>query len=302
VGKKKHGYQDEAREAGKASAFERAWESLGFRVAAGAAVVLVSAAIAIVVVSLLGGDDLSKPETRLAAPPPIGPAPAIERSAAADVLASKTWDAMSEEERQLIESEVNRVFANASFRTSSLIIVANDIERRDGKTVLSRLYVPAEAPSGQELAQRILFYCETPDGTLQSHRYLISTQGSQHSVLGENQNLRSWNTILSDVKWIDVKDLGWKDIDGRRAHGFEVGFVFSGAGGSETPSEAGAGRALYWFDVENARLLERTKVVEDPLAQEQSTYRLDYRERSPVVIPDNLERPACVQDILARVQ
>ncbi len=299
MGKKKYGYQPEVREPGS---LDRLWENRNVRILTSALVVVAFALIAILVVTLLGGDELSTPDQRLVAPTPIGQSPSIERSAAADVLDSKTWDEMSEEERSLLESEVDRVFADSSFRASSALVVANDIERRDGKTVLSRLYLQAEGAGGPELAQRILFYCETPDGILEPHRYILSSSGNQYEIFAASQYPRSWNTILSDVKWTDVRDAGWKDIDGRRAHGFEVAFVFTGGAGSVPADESEGGRALYWFDVENARLLERAKVVKDQDVQKQGTYLLDYRELSPVVVPDDLEQPPCVQEILARVR
>ncbi|MBI5289704.1 MAG: hypothetical protein HY873_12095, partial [Chloroflexi bacterium] len=300
VGKKKFGYQPEAPQPG---ALDRLWDNRTFRIVGGAVIVAVFAIIAIAAVTLLGGDELSKSETRLLPPTPSGAAPNLERSAAADTLANKTWDAMSEEERQLVESEVNRVFDAATFRASNEIVLGIDVFRRDGKTLVSRQYQQIETTPGEPaLAEQTIVYC--PDGeSWKPYRYIVTPIQKQMDERTPSQSPRPWNEVVSDIDWSSVTDLGWKDIGGRRAHGFDVRFNFAGGSTGDAQATPGAERrARYWFDVENARLLERGQITEDPDVERQANYSLDYRQPPDLHIPDDLEKPACVQEVLAQVQ
>jgi hypothetical protein len=270
-------------------------------IAGAALVVVLFAGIGILIVTLLGGDELSEPDRRnlLPAPTVVGPPPEIERSAAADALSSKTWDEMSEEERRLVEEEVERVFANTTFRASNDLIVAIDVFRIEGVTDVSRQYVTVATPGEPTYGEQVTFYCEDPDtGSLLGYRYFASALETNLTIGRPDQFPRPWQTVLSDIDWSqEVVDLGFKEIENRRAHGFEVTFIFKGA-----PQATGAPRRVkYWFDVENARLLQRAETLVKKSDEEHNTYTLDYGQVPAVSIPDHLERPACVPDLMAKV-
>lgn len=300
MGKKKFGYQPEAPEPG---AIDRLWDNRTFRIVGGAVIVVVFAIVAIVVVTLLGGDELSKSDTRLAPPTPSGAAPELERSAAADVLANKTWDQMSDDERQLVESEANRVFDASTFRASNEIVLGIDVFRREGRTLVTRQYLQIDATPGEPaLAEQTIVYC--PEGeSWKPYRYIVTPIQKQVDERTPAQSPRPWNEVVSNIDWSSVTDLGWKEIDGRTVHGFDVHFAFAGvSAGDAQPTPGSERRARYWFDVENARLLQRGQITGDADVERQANYTLDHRLLPDLRIPDDLEQPQCVQDVLAQVR
>ena len=268
----------------------------------GATVLVVFAIAAILVVTLLGGGALSKSNARPQPPAPIGPGPQLERSAAADILGAKSWDDMSEEERALVQSEVSRVFDQDTFRATNDVIVAIDIFRQDGLTQVSRQYLNIETPGGkQALAQQVLVFCTQPDGTHLPYRYLLSPLQNEFAAVEASKYPRPWDRITADIDWSSVIDIGFDDVNGRRVHGFDVRYIFGDVEGAVPPT-GGERRTKYWFDVETAQLLRRAQIItEDPKTEARAAYTLDHSQLPPITLPDSLEKPACVQDVLAKV-
>lgn len=299
MGKKKRGQQDEP---SAPSALDRVFENRRFRITLGAAVIVAFALAAILVVTVLGGADLGKSDPLPKPPPPVGAGPQLERSAAADVLGAKSWDEMTEAERTLVQSEVNRVFDQDTFRATNDLIVAIDIFRDAGLTQMSRQYLRIETQNGkQALAQQLLFFCTQPDGTHLPYRYLLSPIQSEFAAPEASKYPRPWDRITADIDWSSVQDLGFDDVNGRRVHGFDVRYNFGSIEGAVPPTGEER-RTRYWFDVETAQLLRRGQIVEeDPETEARAAYTLDYSELPPIIIPDTLEKPACVHEILARV-
>jgi hypothetical protein len=292
VGKRKRGSENEGPE--KDGALERLLQNRPLAYVLGAAVVAAFAGLAILVVTLLGGDEIGTRPQAASVPAPIGP-PVYVRSDAADLLESKTWDEMSAGERSLVEAEIRRVFDNSTFRASSGFVLASDVARVDGDTLVSRQYQPIETPGNvPALAERILVYCNEPKA---AYRYIISPLQADFAETSTAQSPKAWGTSLSGADFSQVRDLGFKESErtGRRLHGLELAFKID-------PSVAQARPAQYWFDVETAQLAERGSITENDEASTQANwYYLQYDELPPITIPDSLEQPDCVRDILERV-
>ncbi|HXK32496.1 MAG TPA: hypothetical protein VNM91_00600 [Dehalococcoidia bacterium] len=249
--------------------------------ALGVAVVAISAGIAIGMVTLLGGSELSEAKPGLEVPGPIGPPPEIARSAAADILANKTWDEMTEEERALVRSEMERVYKNIDFRVRDEFILALDLARRDGQTIAARRYTPVETPGGRTIAATITqFFCTSPDDPATANVYEYGESPLQTPTPRYQQRPvteRPLNRLLSAADWSTAQDIGFRDIDGRRAHGFRMQFA--------NTSGTGTFEWEYWVDVENARVLE-VGPQDDP-----NTYHIDYRQYAPIVPPIDEDVP-----------
>lgn len=261
---------------GEGEQAHRRWDLKAWQwVALGVAVVAVSAGIAVGVVTLLGGSELSEAKPTVEVPGPIGPAPEIERSAAADVLAGKTWDEMTDEERALVRSEMERVYANTDFRVRSGLILALDIARREGRTVATRRHIPIETPGGRPAVATVTqFFCPRVDDPGIADLYEYSASPIQTPTAQRRQRPTSeapLNPLLTSARWDTAEDLGFKEIDGRRAHGFRLQFTDQ-ADGDQFESE-------YWVDTDNARVLQ---VGPD---EEPTTYHIDYRRYPPIVPP-----------------
>jgi hypothetical protein len=260
-------------------------------------VIAAFAGLGILIVSLLGGDDLSKPDSGAQAPGAIGPPPEVPRSAAVDALENKTWDEMTADERALVESEARRVFDNSTFRATNKLVLAIDVYRQEGQTLASRQYREIEAAGGTEVAPQILFFCDAGQETEHVYRYILSSVQRDFYEAKPQQYQQSFSPILALTDWSEVRDLGIRNSEpsGRRAHGFELGYAIGQEG---TPAR----RIQYWFDVETAQLLERGEVFPgDDIGTEQNWYRLRYDQYPPIIIPDDLEQPDCVKDVLAKI-
>lgn len=245
------------------------------------AVVAISAGVAIGIVTLLGGSDLSEAKPDVEVPGPIGPAPEIERSAAADVLANKSWDEMTEDERSLVQSEMARVYETTDLRVRNEFILALDLARRDGETIAARRYTPVETPGGRTIAATITqFFCTNPDDPSTADVYEYGESPLQTPMARYKQRPvteRPLNRLLTAADWNTAEDIGFREIDGRRAHGFRMQFAnTSGTGSFEWE---------YWVDVENARVLE-VGPQDDP-----NTYHIDYRQYAPIVPPIDEDVP-----------
>jgi hypothetical protein len=294
VGKKKHREGADADAA--PSKLDRIFASKPLTIVVGIVIVAVFAGLGILVVTLLGGAD-DPANDALRVPAPVGPPPDIGESAAADLLADKTWDEMNAEERALVEQEIRRVFDSSNFRARSGFVIAVDVFRKDGETIASRTYPELEAPGGRELATQTLFYCTEPDGSAETYRYFVSSSQSDFYKAREGQYIPAWSAVMSGTDWSNVTDLGFRNADGLRLHGFEVDYTSPVA-----ESAAVSERIQYWFDVESARLVERGRVIEgDDATTESNWYYLRYDELPPPIVPADLEQPPCVQEILATI-
>ncbi len=268
-------------------------------VLAGVAVMVAAAALAVVAVTYFGGSSLSKGDpkptalallpTAAARPPtPTGDEVPGARSAAADALAKK-WDDASDDERALIQTEVNRVFDNSTFRASSAITAGVDIFRRDGHTHVSRQYLPV-ITEGQDptVSTDLVYYCPVAATGIDAFRY--ETKPSQATTIAKASaafGTQPWERVVASADWSTVKDQGFKTINGRQAHGLEMQFKAGGGGVT----------VQYWFDVETARLLERSDVGGGNAFNPQQTYTLDYRALEPPRVPQGLQPPPCINEI-----
>jgi hypothetical protein len=254
---------------------------------AGIAVVALSAAAAIGVITLLGGDEISKPDVVAQAPEPAGPPPALPRSEAAEILASTTWDDMSAGDRELLQAEVTRVFGDARFRTQPAGALASDVFRVDGETRAWRVYQPSDTPGGAPgVAETLTFYCGPAGGALTEHRYLISAVHTATYAEEASFRERPWQPVLSALDWSSARDRGWAEVAGRRVHGFEMRYAPTPGGIESTVS--------VWFDVEDARLLERRFLNPDGVEE---AVVLDWRQPAPIVLPEGQPAPECVERI-----
>lgn len=295
MGKKKRG---EEVEPGSPGLLDRIMSNRPLSIAIGAVIVAAFAGLGILVVTLLGGDELSQSEAALRPTAPIGP-PVYERSAIADLFGEKSWDDMTDAERTSVKDEIFRVFDNSTFRAGNANILAIDVSRSDGDTLVSRQYFPIDTPGGDKaMAETMYFHCLSPEGTRTTHRYVVSPLQSDHSAdIDEGITQPAWDAILEGADWSSPVDLGFKTSErtGRKLHGLEMKF-------SLVAEEIEQGRATqYWFDAETAQLAERGSLFpDDQLNTEANWYYLSYDKLPPIILPDNLEQPTCVQDLRAR--
>lgn len=292
MGKKKHGYVPEEE---KPSLLDRILTNRALTIVVGIGIVAAFAGLAILIVTLLGGDELSRDDVdALAIPSPVGPPPEIGRSAAADVLTNKTWDEMTPAERELVESEVRRVFDNSEFRARNGFVEAVDVFRKDGETMASRTYPLIGTVGNEARATQTSFYCTGDDGTVRAFRYFIAPSARDFREGTTEEFPVAWSPILSGTSWDEVTDLGFREAGGSRLHGLELDFTLPGGDASD--------RVQYWFDVETARLIERGRIIEDdPESTEANWYRLQYDLLARPQIPSDMEQPPCVQEILATI-
>lgn len=214
--------------------------------------------------------------------------PPIDRSAAADLLANKSFDEMSQSERDLVIAEVTRVFDNAEFRASSQLVLGIDVIRRDGVTrAIDRYWSATDKEGDPLLRETISFFCESEvDGYLDvfsADRTILASQVSGDRIV---ENTQAFQRTLSAMDWTMAKDLGFDEFDGRRVHGIETPWNFVSGQGSSI-SQA-------WFDVENARLLRR--VEKNTAGELLHDYRIDWRVPPRIVPPPDL-KPPCYDEI-----
>lgn len=277
----------------------RWWDNRWAQVAGAIALLAASAGIGIGAVTLMGGDSLSEPDgPKFHAPTPSGEQPTADRSAAADLLASKSWAEMTIEERTLAVSEFVRAFQNATFRTKNTFVLTMDVWRRDGQTKASRVYFESgePGPDGRDfLYTRTSFYCNLPGGGFRAYRYLKSPTETQFEASDPNTIPRAWDDAVIAGQWSgDVDDLGLREVNGREARGYEVGF--------RSASDGDPIRAQYWFDVETAQLLQRAEVLPKKVDMDAQAYRLDYAVLPAIDISGAPEVPECVRDIIALLE
>ena len=257
----------------------------------GAAVVAVSAIAAIVIFTLAGGSSASKGVvSRLPAPTPIGPA-SRERSPAADVLGSKSWDDMDPTERALVRNEVNRLQDDGSFRFSTTIVAATDEYRAGGHTFVTRGYSEVKtAGTSNVFAETLTFFCPVSPSAVKVYRYQTLNSKTTFTEADTDLSRLPWDAFVTNVDWSQVVDRGFSEIDGRRVHELEMPF---------TPAGKQPLASRYWIDVETAQLLKRSEAIADGTFTPGGVYNLDWRQYAPLTVPDGQEKPGCVDTALA---
>jgi hypothetical protein len=219
----------------------------------------------------------------------IGGEPPIERSAAADLLEGKSFEEMTDEERDLVVAEVKRVFDDAEFRARSEIEViqssfaAVDVVRRGGVTRAVRYYRYGARPDGDGtmMTTETVFFCDSEvDGFLDSFRIRKNVLNTNVDGSRIQETSQPFDRELTGVDWTQPIDLGFDELEGRRVHGVQLPFT-SALGGSSTWQ--------LWFDVENGRLLRRGELnTEAALVHD---YRFDWRTPPRIEGGDDLKPP-----------
>ncbi len=224
---------------------------------------------------------------RIAVPQPSGAEQPAERSAAADLLGSKSFADMTPEESEFVKTEVTRAFANAEFRTTSgLLPLGIDIFRIDGVTRVSRQYEAVPSAGGQpELKETLSFYCDDISGNTNWFRYVTTAGGAGSAAKQIGKDQTPFSNTLTSLDWSTREDLGYQTIEGHRTHG--VAMQFATPGGRSI-------RAENWFDVESARLMARKS--SNSADDSQNLLRtLDWRQPQVVVIPAGQPVPQCAE-------
>lgn len=254
-------------------------------VAAGVAALVVAVVAGSIIGTrfLVSADDDSDPIFE-AVPTFIGEAPAVERSSVADLLTSKSFDDMSQDERDRVKTEVNRVFDDADFRVTGPALIALDMARRDGMLRAMRQYTVSDAPGGEAPAETTTFYCDGPDGSIDTYalaKTFAESVPSYNRIKAEAQPLER---MLSDTDWSNAKDLGVEEIEGRQARGVEIEYVFS---------DVKQYTVRAWFDLENARVLKYVQYDDDGKESPTANYLFDWRQPPHIEPGPELSTPPC---------
>lgn len=218
----------------------------------------------------------------LAIPSPVAPEPA-SRSAAADLLANKTLDAMTAAERDLVKNEIANAFGGGAFRATSAIVPAIDIYRVDGATRVSRQFKAGSPPGTGATVQSLVFYCDSPDGNIAAFGYTIAPGNVSSGGTTMKPHTQPFDALVSGLDWSQAKDLGFQTIAGHRTHGFEMPFTSPATGATIVSRD--------WFDVESARIVRREQAGGDDTA----TYTFDWSVPAPVEIPAGQPVAACAE-------
>lgn len=210
-------------------------------------------------------------------PSPAAAEPA-SRSSAADVLANKTLDVMTADERDLVKTEVARAFDSAAFRATSSTVPAIDVYRIDGRTRVSRQFKDAELPDGHATMQRLVFYCDAADGNLDAFGYTIIPGNVSSAGTTLKAHSQPFDGLISGLDWSQAKDLGFRTMAGHRTHGFEMPYL--------PPTTGTTVDSKTWFDVDSARIIEREQ-------EGAATYTFDWSVPAPVEIPAGQPVASC---------
>ncbi len=261
------------------------------RILLGSGIFVVFALIGIGAFTYFGDTSVSKSTStpQFDVPAPAGPEPETERSAAADLLAGKSFADMSPEEVALVKSAVGKAFDNAQFRTTnSLAPLGLDIFRVNGVTRASRQYQSTVTPGGPLLLRETLvFYCDDPSGKINEFEYETTTLGVHNAAAQLDSNQLPFTTTISALDWAQPEDLGFDKVDGHRVHGVALPFVIA--------SNQHRVRSEQWFDVDSARLIARTASTNesDPTANVRQLF--DWRQPQPLVIPADQPVAPCAE-------
>ncbi len=254
----------------------------------GAGVIVLTAVLGVGIVTAFGGASLSEKDPEQPRPPALtGETPPIERSAAAGLLESTSFDDMTQTERNLVRDEATRVFANAEFRATSSAVLAIDVVRRDGETRATRQFTIGESPGDEPILQDTRsFFCHAPvEGFLDAYRTTVTPLNT--TIGGDRIEATSqpFDREMSAVGWNQMTDLGYDEVSGRRIHGVEM--PFTTRAGLIIPWRM-------WFDVENARMLKRGEINR---AGNEVEYLLDWRSPAKIETTAQLGVPPCYNEI-----
>ena len=265
------------------------------RIVTGLLIVAVFAGLGIALVTYFGGSSLSKSPQHFDVPQPAGPAPALERSAAADLLSTKSFSDMTPEELDLVKREVRRIYDDSQFRTTSAFApLGIDVFRADGVTRAVRQYEVTGAPGGvNDLVETIYFFCDDPSGKINAYRYTKSSLGVKSVGQQMPRNQLPFDAILSGVDWSQPVDLGHKIMDGRHVHGVSLQYTIP-TNGKGFPAE-------YWFDEENGRIIARKAILSENDTSGNILRPFDWRQPQPLVIPPDQPVAPCAEAIYSKL-
>jgi hypothetical protein len=254
-----------------------------------AAVVLAAVGVTISML-ILGPPDDGK-SALLDLPTPAAPEPTVEGNAAADLLANKSYDDMTQEERDTLKAAVTKAFDNAQFRASSLLVPAIDVFRIDGRTRASRQFKAASSPGGEAVVvETLTFYCDSPEGNINAFQYTVSPVGTSSKATVLKPFGAPFEGSLYGLDWSQAKDVGFRTVDGHRLHGFEMPF--------DSPSSGRTNTSRTWFDVDTARVILR----EQPdTGGDEATYTFDWSIPAPLVIPADQPVAPCSEAVFHRI-
>lgn len=243
----------------------------------GLLVVAVFAGLAIAAFTYFVGSSAGKSAPQFFVPQPSGTEQPAGRSAAADLLDSKSFTDMSPEEVDFVKAEVMRAYANAEFRTTSAFTpLGIDIFRINDLTRVSRQYeVLASAGGAPQFKETLSFYCDDASGNINWFRYVTTSGGVGSAAQQIGKDQLPFNNTLSGLDWSKPEDLGYQTIEGHRTHGVAMQFTTAGNHSIRTEN---------WFDVENARLMAR-KSFSSTVDSENVLRTFDWRQPNVVVIP-----------------
>lgn len=257
------------------------FNSRAFTILGGVLFVGLFIALGVVIVTLLGGDELSEGDPDLPDLPALGEAPDTGRSPHADLLADTSFDDMTAEQREAIADEAERLFADANVRVSSQQVPGLDIARRDGNTRATVQYRYSDGSPGGvwTLVTTTIFYCEGPDGTVDIYRVDDSGFDSAATYDRKDADSPPFQRVFRGADWSEPKDLGLQVINRVRARGVQLKF---------RPQEGAAPVDVeHWYSIETGRLIYYNDVgVDDALG-----YFFDWREPPAIQIPEELETP-----------
>ena len=257
-------------------------------VVAGIAVVVLFAAIAIGLFSLFGGSTLSDDAPEEPPLPALSEAPVLPPIDGADVLANTSFDEMSDDEVELIRSELERVFGDGEFRVSGRLSATRvdlDVVRRQGQTIATRQYRFGTVADDEKLSlfDTIIFYCATADGAVDAYRADRTPLETTARYERQSALAQPFDREFIDGDWSDPRDLGTEVIDGRQARGVQVPW-----GANDMPRQM-------WFDAVTGELLRRTDLIEELEASENTIF---FERRPPrIEPPPELETPPCLDEV-----
>ena len=254
-----------------------------------ALVVMVTMAASSVLSAAIGEYEPGAADARYA--PFAGSAPASAQSAASRLLRQTSFESMTTAELALVRDEVQRTYAEAEFRATSDGALTVDVFRRHGRTVAAGVYLArpcvageAHCVGGTRLRRSIGFFCPDGDGLERAYPAtapLVATERTPISPLIAD-GFGPFDRAVS-IAWSrddGIRDLGFRDIRARRAHGVaarRIGYE-PRASAFETPVEI-------WIDVEDARVLRV------------DGYTLDWRRPRPPQWPADEAAPPCMAQL-----
>lgn len=261
------------------SIFEKRW----FTILGGILFVSLFIALGIVIVTALGGDELSKEDPKQPELPALGAAPDVPRSPNADLLASTSFEDMTPEQRKAIADDAARQFANGEVRVSSDQIPGLDIARRDGHTRATRQFRIGDQNPGSELSliTTTIFYCDGPPGTVDIYR--VDDSGFEANATYDRKSADSppFERLFPGADWSAPADLGRNTINGIEVRGVQIKY---------RPQEtADPVDVEHWYDIDTGRLI----FYRDAKVDSRFGYYIDWRVPPPIEVPEEMNTPPC---------